>query len=510
MKQWISALGIGVIIVAGGGGYYIAHQRAESALEMITSHIQKDLGQNGSFKYESSSTSIWSQSATLKNVEIVTKDKSKVHFDSLEVKPNGKNAIANIVGKNFHYDHVITSDKVDIALITLRDITMAPDAMQKNEDGRWMLVPYKFTIKDGDLKDITVSDDSGDLKIAEKHISNYGLGKLTDIIIKNIQLNYKYPDYLADQKEKSGFTINQITLKHIGFADFFRDFEEHKLNFRNYVEKSTNQSTAIILDNLQVIGKSNLVEHLKQAYINLTPHNKSDYKIKTHVGNLVFNIQGFAKEITDKMGYKNGDFTFDQDLAILGDGNKLDNNKTEIVLKDMFNVQSTSQIINIPWDKIQTFINVVTDPTQSSDTQREWMGNIFNFYNNDSKVVSNSVTFQDQGLLNKLFAAKAKDEGKSVEQVKDEAIEAFKKSIDVEKPRIALLDQQSEQITQAVSDVIRDPSKPLIIKVNPKQPISLKDYFDYVLSMDPYESPSRKQELLDQVQFTIQAGAAHH
>ena len=91
---------------------------------------------------------------------------------------------------------------------------------------------------------------------------------------------------------------------------------------------------------------------------------------------------------------------------------------------------------------------------------------------NDYKIVSFTMHFRDDGLIQHLADLKSREKNESVDQIKQEWIEDLQKP-DRDFPEL------SKQAGNAVIDVIHHPDHELTIEVNPDKPYSFLDLTSY-------------------------------
>lgn len=515
MKPWISALGVGVILVAGGGGYYIAHQKAEEALKTVTLKIQESLGPTGSFKYHSSSTSLWSHSVHLDDVELVTKTQMKVHMDSLDVKPSGQNAIDDFVGKNIHMYRDNEPKNINIASLTLHDVTMAPDAVQKDDQGNWKVHPDKFTVGKWDIENIVLSiGDQQYYSLAHWEGKNYGLGKLTDTYMKDIRINSLNENDNKDNKKTSSATIAQMSMRNVDIASFYQGIGQEQVQFAEFFKIPENTTKNITIDGIVLLDETKKpFAQLKQASLNFTAINKTDIKCKTHIDNLILDLSdNESLKQTLQTDNTRLDMSFDQDSYFTADKNKIDTWNGKITVKDWFEVNySTTRSGFWIQDAIDSLDLLYQLKNSNSYEMRDkYLEALINKKEKrDALLVSGKVNYQDLGMINKIFDIIAKKAGSQSEDMKNYFVATMPFYANMVKANDQNLGNKFEQYLQALGKVIKDPSRNLTIELNPKKPISKDTIIEQIDQLQSNYDYSKLNAFLDELGVTVQAGQPH-
>lgn len=515
MKPWISALGVGVILVAGGGGYYIAHQKAEEALKIVTLKIQEGLGPTGSFKYHSSSTSLWSHSVHLDDVELVTKTQMKVHMDSLDVKPSGQNAIDDFVGKNIHMYRDNEPKNINIASLTLHDVTMAPDAVQKDDQGNWKVHPYKFTVGKWDIENIVLSiGDQQYYSLAHWEGKNYGLGKLTDTYMKDFRINSLNENDNKDNKKTSSATVAQMSMRNVDLASFYQGIDQKQVHFAELFKIPENTTKNITIDGIVVQDETKkTLAQLKHASLSLTSINKTDIKCKTHIDNLVFDLsdnESLKQTLqTDNMPL---DMSLDQEGYFTNDKNKINTWNGKITIKDWFEVSySTTGSGLVIQDVIDSFDSSYRlQNSNSNEMKDKYLEALMDKQKERNGLfVSGKVNYQDLGMINKVFDIIAKKAGAQAEDMKNYFVATMPFYANMVKANDQNLGNKFEQYLQALGKVIKDPSRNLTIELNPKKPISKDTIIEQIDQLQSNYDYSKLNAFLDELGMTVQVSQPH-
>lgn len=437
----VVVIGVGVV---GGGGYYYASQKANQELQNTIDLIQKSVP-GSSLKYESSSVSPFSQSATLNKVIFKDNKGQEYTADTLIISGASKDKLSKLSVDKFHT--TIDNGAIDIGHIDADNVVAASGAILI-EDGKIKRVfPSKISFDLLNIQNLNAvgPDKHETFAVGQYELKNYGENRNSDQLLK--QVNIK-----ASPEGDEYFKLNQVQIDGLNLAQMIASAEQGKTP--KVIPGQPNKGT---LDGLEFKSDGQAWALAQFATENSVDKNGNQKSSATFSGFKMDTAHNPELYAVKQIGYDQ----LNASGKLVGSYDKAQQQWSfapfELIIKDMGTLNA-----NIEFKGPANLSNA--DPQQIMT---------------DYKLVSLKVTLQNQGLLQKIFDQAAKkqnntqssitaDKPKQVtaDQVKENMIKMIKQ--DAETATIPVQKQGDEAIIQ----MINDPKQSLVIEVKPTQPVT--------------------------------------
>lgn len=264
-------VGIGVV---GGGGYYYASQQAEKKFqEKIT--LLKGNFPGSTLTYENHHINLFSQETTLDKVVFNDKNGNIYTADKVDAIVGPGDVISKLA-----IDKFAIKDKRDVGFtighIDLTDATAEPGWIVRKNGQIRQIFPSKISFGLLDLQNIEIGESkSSKFKLAQYQIKNYGLGKKTDTVLKDL--------YIIDRR--NDLKIGSIKIDQANQAEISKNIEEmvNNNNSKSFevIFKKTLQNLAEIQFNLFSIDNFQFIEK---------------YDVTLKIGHYEFKDYGFGRK----------------------------------------------------------------------------------------------------------------------------------------------------------------------------------------------------------------------
>ncbi|MDI2111955.1 hypothetical protein [Commensalibacter nepenthis] len=427
----IVIIGIGII---GGGGYYYASNKANEELHKTISLIEKSIP-GYSLKYESSSVSPFSKSATLHKVVFKDDKGHEYTADTLVASGVSQDKLGDVSLDKFHT--AIDDGTIDINHIDIKNAVAAKDAVII-EDGKIKnFFPSKVSFDLLNLQGIKAVGPNGreTITVSQYELKNYGLDRKSDQNLKQFELKSSY-----SEGDSEDLKVNQMQIDGLDFAKIVATVEQGKtpqVLLPGQPKKGT-------LEGLEFNSKGQGWSLAKIETENAIDQNGDQKSSATFSGlkiDTAHNPQLFALK---EMGYSQLDGFGKISASYSKAKQQWSFTPIEMTIKDMGNLNADLQF---------------NGPAAISNTNPQSVMT-------DYKLISLKVILQNQGLLQKVIDQEAKKQSVSADKVKENMINELKQ--DEANATIPV----QKQADEAVIDLINNPNKPLVVTMNPTAPVS--------------------------------------
>ncbi|MCQ8279565.1 hypothetical protein NFI95_14055 [Acetobacteraceae bacterium KSS8] len=171
-----------VVVLAGAAGAYLyAVHRGQDEVARAVAQFRRDLGPNGSLVYAGSSIHPLSHSATLEHVVLQTGDGTHATADTLEIAPGGPDRLRALHGT----DLVVTraTGTLKASRIDADSIAYAPSAGMGATDAA-MIDPARLSWSSLRMDEPDFSGAGGRLTAATLRIDHYGVGRKSRVSVQ--------------------------------------------------------------------------------------------------------------------------------------------------------------------------------------------------------------------------------------------------------------------------------------------------------------------------------------
>ena len=436
------------ILVLGsslGGGYiYLQHQlhnRLDAGIKMLEQSFP-----GSSIVYDCSVTNVFTRSAILEKVKIKGQSGQLYTMDKLNIKSGSRNGLMSATIDNFETkidsDLMMNNGQIHVDHIDLNNFVPRKDLLDIDASGKIKSVYFskaKFDLLN--LKNITMKLSSGSEKIAiaQYQIKNYGLDRKSDQTLND----FRYYDKINNRDNY--FNIQSLQIKDLSFAKFFQNIENGKT-----FEFASDEPKLFHIKNVEL-----KIDAARYQLGDMQISTEKDGKNRLFRGNKFDNLQ--LQTDSDPRLYALKQYGYDQ-LNMFGNLSAQYHYDLQEWNLEPFQIGAK----NIGNVKINARVKGPEKPSANNE-----MAMI-----NDYKIVSFTMHFRDDGLIQHLADLKSREKNESVDQIKQEWIEDLQKP-DRDFPEL------SKQAGNAVIDVIHYPDHELTIEVNPDKPYSFLDLTSY-------------------------------
>ncbi|CAI3933762.1 unnamed protein product [Commensalibacter communis] len=428
---------IGIVIVGlgvvGGGGYYYASNKANDELHKTISLIEKSIP-GSSLKYESSSVSPFSQSATLHKVVFKDDKGHEYTADTLAASGVSQDKLGEVSLDKFHT--VIDGGTIDVNHIDIKNAVASKDAVVIEDGKIKKFYPSKVSFDLLNLQDIKAVGPNAHetITVAQYELKNYGLDRKSDQTMKQFEIKSSY-----SKDNSEGLKVNHMQIDGLDFAKIVATVEQGKTP-----QVLPGQPQKGTLDGLEYNAKGQIWSLAKIDTENSIAENGDQKSTATFSGlkiDTAHNPQLFALK---EMGYNQ----LDAFGKISASYNKAKQQwsfvPVEMTIKDMGNLNADLQF---------------NGPAALSNANPQSVMT-------DYKLISLKVILQNQGLLEKAIDQEAKKQSLPADKVKENMINELKQD-----EANATMPVQ-KQADEAVIDLINNPKKSMVIAMNPKAPLN--------------------------------------
>ncbi|CAI3922552.1 hypothetical protein [Commensalibacter papalotli (ex Botero et al. 2024)] len=444
-------IGVGVV---GGGGYYYMSNKANQELQNTISLIEKS-APGLSIKYESSSVSPFSQSATLQKLIIKDKDGQEYTADTLTLSGVSDGKVDTIAVDKFHTE--MQGGKIDAAHIDVKNLDVPTGAIIVEDGKIKKIYPSKISF---DLLNIQNASAFGPDKtggtFAQYELKNYGLKRNSDQVLKQV-------DVKATTDGKEFLKLNQVQVNGLDLAGIIELVEQGQKPraISGQPSKGTLEGLTAHVDDqdwsLDKFETDNSVAangDLKSSAV------FSGFKVSTAHNARLFLLKEMGYDQIDVSGNISGNYIkAKQEWSFT---------PFDISIKDVGNLNANMQF---------------TAPEDLSNVDPQ---EVMSSY----KLISLKVTLQNKGLLEKIFAKTAKEKNITADQAKENIVTMIKQ--DAQTATIPVQKQGDE----AFIALINDPKQSLVIQVKPAQPVTALELMG-----------KSQSEILDALNLSIKAEA---
>lgn len=431
-------IGIGVV---GGGGYYYASNKAEQEL---TNAIQ--LAENSmpgsSIKYESHSVSPFSQSATLHKV--IFKDGKGQEYTADTVIIGGVSAdkVGDISVDKFHT--AFEGGTIDIAHVDAKNIAVGAGAIVIENGKITQVFPSKVSFDLLNIQNFSaIGPDKTGITVGQYELKNYGLKQNSNQVLKQLELKAS-----ADGQEF--LKLDQAQIDGLNVAEIAAQIEQKQSpkTLPGQPAKATLEGLSANLAGQTWSLAKFETENSAAANGDLKSSGVfSGFKIGTAHNIRLYPLAQIGYDQIDASG--NISATYDkakQQWAFT---------PFSLTIKDMGSLNADLKF-NAPEDI-------------STVNPQELLASY--------KLIALKVVLHDQGLFQKIFESAAKKQSQpssdatanktvTADQVKQQMIATIKEDAQNSTTTV------EKQGDEAILDLINNPTKSLVIEVNPATPVT--------------------------------------
>lgn len=436
-------IGVGVV---GGGGYYYASQKATQELHNTIDLIQKSVP-GSSLKYESSSVSPFSQSATLNKVVFKDNKGQEYTADTLTISGVSQDKLGKLSLDKFHTN--LDNGTIDIAHIDATNVVAASGAILVEDGKIKRIFPSKISFDLLNMQNLNAvgPNKSMSFTVGQYELKNYGADRNSDQVLK--QVNFQ-----ASPDGDEYFKLNQVQISGLNLAQMIASTEQGQTP-----KVIPGQPAKGTLDGLEFKGGGQTWAVAQFETENSADQNGNQKSSATFSGFKMDTAHNRDLFAVKQMGYDQ----LNASGKLVGSYDKAQQQWSfapfELTIQDMGTLNAN--------------IEFKGPANLSNANPQEVMTNY--------KLVSLKVALQNQGLLQKIFESAAKKQNNAqntyqasatnkpkpvtAEQVKEDMVKMIKQ--DAATATIPVQKQGDEAIIQ----LINDPKQSLVIEVKPAQPV---------------------------------------
>lgn len=429
---------------AGGSGYFYMQNQLHHRLDAGIHMLEKTFP-GASVTYEHSKIDVFSRSAILENVKIKGQSGQLYTIGQLDVKSGSQNELMSVSADNLDapmssgltpHDEYVHIDHIDIYNFKPNKDLLDIDSTGKIE--KIYFSKLNFDVLNLDKVSVKSLDEDVYLKIGQYKVTNYGLNRKSDQILKDFSLDVK--------SENSSLNIQSLQIDGLSLAKFFQ-----------YTE--TGETFDVSFDEPKLFDIKNVKLQLDQtpfllSEMKITTDKKGDQKL---VRNSVLN--GFQFQTSSRNPY----------LYVL---KQYGYDKINMFGNSSANYQYDQQEWHLKPFRLGAKDIGIVDIEATVKGPEKLSANNELAVIRDYKVVSVTAHFQDNGFIEHFAKFIGNEQNKTPDQIKQEWIEELQKP-DENFPEL------SKQAGDALTDVINHPDHELIMEIKPDQPLSIMDLRSY-------------------------------
>lgn len=209
----VVVVGVGV---AGGGGYYYVSQQAELKFQEQIKFI-KSAVPGSTLTYETHHINIFSQEVTMDKVVFTDKDGTAYTADKVDITVGSGNSLSKLIADKIAIkEKGSDNNNVTVEHLNLEDAKAESGWIVIENGNIQKLYPSKISFGLFNIQNFECSGGRNvNCKIAQYQMKDYGLGKKTDIALKDLSIN----------AGPAKFTLAAIALNQVNLAELSLDQE---------------------------------------------------------------------------------------------------------------------------------------------------------------------------------------------------------------------------------------------------------------------------------------------